>query len=711
MMGMTMRLEQILKSQEAHYTDIHSDEAFTQKRQKQKGLGIRTKMMTIVIATVSGIIVLGFASYQKAARTIRESYETSSYNTVLKLSDYYRFMLKMADEQCLDYYNNESIVNYYSGKYNSSLSNENSIHTSIKDEMNLKVLSSEYIHSIHIISDYGNSLSTYGTLPKQGMTDYLKTEEGKRIEETGTKACWHGKDSYLTAKLEQDEEEFGLAVSRILKSNKMKNAGIITVEIAKDDLTSPMENLDLPEGSYCAIITADGREITSKVYQEIATIADQEFYEQQNRNEKEGYAYVNNKGTECMYLYAEIGDTGNTVCMLIPKYILMQKADEIKSLTLTIAIIVSVIAGGICVLISNGIVHVVRKINEATKTASEGNLNISLKLSRKDELGSVSEHLLEMLDHMKHLIGAVSNVSGSVSDSSRVVAEHSRGLVGMSKNISENMMQIEQGVSDQTENAQQCVNQMEELSDLMEHVVKSTDSIYRYSEDTKDILKLGIDHIKELTEYVKRTTKITQDTVYHIDQLQIASQQIMDIVSAIRSISDQTNLLSLNASIEAARAGDAGRGFTVVAEEIRKLSLESENAVSEISRIITDIQGKMEITSNSVSEAGNIVISQESKLNETVDSFLTINQHMNSLGNEIGQIIQDVHIMQEAKRTTLAAMESIAAMMEETSASTSNILSDVEKQADTAQDLSYAASGLQDTAVHLEQSIGVFQVE
>lgn len=681
------------------------------KSKRSKGISIRLKMMMIVIATVFGIVILGFTSYQKAAKTIRVSYETSNYNTVLKLSEYFNFMLTMADEECLDYYNNENVVNYYSGKYSSSLSKENKIYTTLKDENNLKVLSSEYIHSIHIISDYGKSLTTSDQMKESNMTDYVASEQGNQILEAGTKAYWHGYDSYLSSQSKETPEDFGLAVSRILKSTNMKNAGIITIEISKEALTQPIENLDLPEGSYCAIVTSDQREITSDKFAGITSIVDKSFFSSNTDNMDAGYTYVDNDGAEYMYIDSKIGTTGNSICMLIPKSVILEQANDIKTLTVTIAILVILIAGGLSIGISNGIVSVVRNMNEATRIASEGNLTVSLKMKRKDELGSLASHLSEMLNSMKHLIGDVTSVSDKVSQSSVVLADHSKGLVQMTKNISENMLQIEQGVNEQTDNTQKCVYQMEELSGLMEHVVNSTDSIYHYSEDTKVILKTGIEHIEELTNYVKNTTKTTKDTVYNISQLQKSSQHIMDIVSTIRSISDQTTLLSLNASIEAARAGEAGRGFTVVAEEIRKLAQASDEAVSEIIRIMSDIQNKMELTSSSVAEAGNIVESQENKLNDTVASFIAINEHMDSLGSYIEQIIKDVHNMQDSKVTTMTAMESIAAMMEETAAAANSILSDVEQQVNTAEALSGSAGDLQDTAAHLNQAIGIFQVK
>ena len=713
-MGVTMKVgEKEQKDVDHHFVKNAASHFLRNKDQRpkhQKGISIRLKMMTIVITTVVGIIILGFTSYQKAAQTIRESYETSSYNMVLKLSDYLNLMLVMADEECLDYYNNETVVAYYSGKYSSTLSKENSVYTTLKEESNLKVLSSEFIKSIQVISDYGNSLSTSGQIDENGMTEYLSTDEGSLILDAGTKASWHGYDSYLSSQSNQSQEEFGLAVSRILKSTNMKNVGIITIELSKKYLTKSIESLDLPEGSYCAIVTADHREITSNMFEGITSIVDKSFYGTALENGEVGYTYVDNDGQEFMYIYSKIGTTGNNICMLIPKAVIMQQANKIKTLTLTFAILVIVIAGGLCIGISNGIVSVVSKINEATRVASEGNLTVSLNMKRRDELGSLSSHLMDMLGGMKHLIGDVSSVSDTVSQSSIELADHSQGLVEMAKNISDNMLQIEQGVSEQTDNAQKCVYQMEELSELMEHVVHSTDSIFNYSEDSKVILHTGIEHMKELTEYVKNTTKITKDTVYHIQQLQIASQHIMNIVSTIRTISDQTTLLSLNASIEAARAGEAGRGFTVVAEEIRKLAKESDEAVDEISNIMSDIQHKMELTSNSVTEAGNIVESQENKLKDTVDSFLAVNEHMNCLGDHIEQIQKDVHTMQVSKGTTRTAMESIAAMMEETAASTNNVLSDVEQQVNTAEALSEFATDLQDTAARLNGAVGIFRV-
>ena len=145
--------------------------------------------------------------------------------------------------------------------------------------------------------------------------------------------------------------------------------------------------------------------------------------------------------------------------------------------------------------------------------------------------------------------------------------------------------------------------------------------------------------------------------------LERKSSSIGEIINVINEIADQTNLLSLNASIEAARAGDAGRGFAVVASEIRKLADQSKESVNNIISIIEGIQEDTHKAVNIAREAEEVLRLQENAVSNTTQSYLNINDSVENLVVQLRQIIENVDNIEEARVSTLGAIESISAVL------------------------------------------------
>ena len=214
----------------------------------------------------------------------------------------------------------------------------------------------------------------------------------------------------------------------------------------------------------------------------------------------------------------------------------------------------------------------------------------------------------------------------------------------------------------------------------------------------------------ELNRKSETTVSITKTLVENINNVQERSSAIEGFIDTINSIAKQTNLLSLNASIEAARAGENGRGFMVVAEQIRKLADESMQAGRNIKKIVESILATTEKTTESAREAETIVFEQAGALQETIEVFGEINECVETLVNGLKDIADNMQLMSGEKEQVQDSISHISIVTEQAAVVTEEITSTLDKQVKIVSDLAKNVELLKQEADALDQSISRFVV-
>lgn len=677
--------------------------------------GIRFKITAAFIVPVLLMVALGVFSYSRSAQALTASYEETALSTLNTTADYMNLVIEIIRSASYDTAVSKLAREYYGKTYKNDSYQESLIYDSLRSEVEARKLGNQFIKNIVFTTNYGKPVSTISYTTADVYEQFSQLDIAAQVDENET--VWVGYHPEIDTLMET--KDYAFSIVRKALNTSYRKVGYIVVDVDYASISNTISSVSMGENAIVALITPDGREIS---YRDIVDtenntslddtyIAGTELYNLiLDSEEQEGSKYVEFEGGEYLLLYNKLESEGFLVAALVPKAYIIADANQIAVITAVGVAATALIVIAIGLILSTSIGTTIRKIMNGLEKVATGDLTVDIRTRRRDEFKILCSSTNTMIGNIRRLLDKASGVSGAVGDSSESVAANSGVLLEETKSITSSIAEVEQGIVMQAQDAENCLIRMDDLSKKIEIVTDNTNKIAEIADTTKDIVSEGLDTIETLKSKAKATSQVTSEVITNIEELDQASGSIAKIIGVINDIADQTSLLSLNASIEAARAGDAGRGFAVVADSIRKLADQSLNSVNEIRTIVDKIQKQTVETVNAAKQAEVIVSSQEEALKETVAVFHDIDSHVAGLAENLNMIAEGIGEMDLAKKDTLAAIESISAVAEETASSATEVNEAASRQLEAVEKLNNESEGLIRHSNDLVEAIKLFKI-
>ncbi|WP_179031821.1 methyl-accepting chemotaxis protein [Paenibacillus kribbensis] len=349
----------------------------------------------------------------------------------------------------------------------------------------------------------------------------------------------------------------------------------------------------------------------------------------------------------------------------------------LKQSLIVIAISVLVAAVIIFLMIRSFLIPL-RKLQAGTRIVRDGNLTERVNLSSKDEFGELAQNFDQMTHALHTMVSEVNQTSSRLASSSLMIKESTEQTTESVQHVAETVMESAENAATSAEASEQTANAVEEMAKGVSTIAESASSIVDSAGHTEHDVAQGSKMISNVRAQMDRILEAVSQTASLMDELSQLSDNAKQMNSAIAAIAKQTNLLSLNASIEASRAGEAGRGFAVVAIEVRKLSEQSKESADSISQIITQM---LDLIQRSTATMNGNVRNQ-------VGEGLRISQDAEGAFANIERSTS--HIVEQIQSVSAAA-EEISASTEEVSATVTHLASLSRSSADSSQTTSAAA--------------------
>lgn len=389
------------------------------------------------------------------------------------------------------------------------------------------------------------------------------------------------------------------------------------------------------------------------------------------------FRYNDGTGNKIVF-YHPVPAAGWTVANVVSEDELFASVNKILNTMLLITALIIVIVS-LVIYFASG--RLIGQLSKFADQVASGDLSGSIQIDSQDEIGRLAGAFNQTVSTLRGVVSNITGDSEKIKSLSHDVAEACRETGKTTEEVARTMQAVAQGADEQARHVSDAANKVRHVVDSGRNVAVKCGEMLQAAQKSQEVSSVGLQAVRRAVESMDAIVQHNDTNLSESKLLLAKSSEIGNIIEVITGIAGQTNLLALNAAIEAARAGEAGRGFAVVADEVRKLAEQSGVAAKQIAELINGIQGQIASISESMNKG-----SQE--IGDSMQIAIQAGNHFDDIEKAVGEIIVVVNevssaanVMIDEVQHTMADIENAAAITEETSASTEEVSAAAEEQA------------------------------
>lgn len=505
--------------------------------------------------------------------------------------------------------------------------------------------------------------------------------------------------------------EPALGISRLVKSTSSnQEMYVLLLEVKYSELMSQLSGLNLGEGSAIKIVNDQGRLIFTEELSELTSNNEVMFTTDERQDGPFSMRSQDSERGQVLAVFKKFNSIDWWLLGEIPVNELVKDAGQIRNITVIASLLAIVLALGIGYLVIRMIAMPLRQLRDLMTLGERGDLTVRSTIRKSDEIGQLAQSFNQMMAQIGSLASQTYQSASDVLQTAEALSESSKKTAVSAKEIAVATEEIAGGATSLAMEAERGSDLTDNIGRQMKHVISANNEMVVSAGNVQQSSEQGTRYMDLLIEKTGLTEEMTRSMVEKVDKLKESTGSIRKILEVLNNLTKQTNILSLNATIEAARAGVAGRGFMVVADEIRQLADQSRQSIDVVGQITETIQREIDETVGVLSEAYPIFQEQIVSVKEANQLFYSVQNQMSTFVDRLDSVTSSIGQLDQSQTTLMEAMGSVSAVAEQSSATSEEVASLSNEQLSISEGLVKLSDTLEGVSNALKETLSRFKI-
>lgn len=681
----------------------------TQVRKANPVKSVGVKLFLIFFAGIMIFVIsLGLLSYSKAKNTIEENASRANQETIDQTKEKMDIILERFVDTSTQIFFDPEMQSLLQNMSNKDLTAYDMFinSSSINKQLSNVAFTNKSMEAIYLVPTDENK-STMGTGSSSASMGDIRSE------------AWYdeivqsGGYRWLPTEIKEDGSAPTFRIARSMKNLQGTNQSyVLVIELKLEVLEEQLKSLNLGEGAVIQLIAPDKKVVASTIADRTGKETELAFYgdlTEQTGSTNAEYA-VDGKSTDMLVVYSTMETSDWKLIGMVPTSMLVKDAKGILTLTLWMALVDAAIAVLIGVWMVRMIARPLGRLKDLMQEGAKGNLKVRTPFTSKDEIGQLSAAFNLMMEQITKLVEQTNRSAQEVLDTASELSNASKKTAISASEIAVATEEIAGGASSLATEAERGNELTDNISRQMQSVVAANEEMGQSARHVEQSSETGTQHLNQLMTKTQKTEEMIGALVNKVDSLKESTSSVLKVLDVLQNITKQTNILSLNATIEAARAGAAGRGFMVVAGEVRQLAEQSRQSIDMVGEITDKIMHEMNETVAALSNVNPLFREQMDAVKDTNVIFASVQQQMGAFVEKLGMVTDSIGDLSKSQGTLSEAMSNVSAVAEESSATSEEVASLSSEQQNISNQLVNLSDKLENVSTELKNTLSRFTV-